>query len=217
MRIRPYRFRSFLDFMGSYFTTSWQEKSILLLIFFLGSITGGGVMSAMLYGKEHVSYRSEKQLYWFLLQRSSNIEYLYIGNPGDKTMSKLIKTFLVKSGIPKERPTPLPQFVHREYWLLTKKYSSDNPETAPYFLELNVPGIEQEPYGPSPYTECNGQCNWVLPGSFGLHGVNGDLARLGTDNAGSSGCIRHTDADITMLFQLLDPENEEIRYYVRDI
>ena len=159
-----------------------------------------------------------KKAHWFLLHRKTNVEYFYYGVPGEKAKSELIKTFTVKTGIPGERPTPLPQLVDRDYWVLIKKESSaDNPETAPYFLTLDVPGIEEEPFGPAPYMECDGQCNWILPGAFGLHGVNGDPSRLGPDNPGSSGCIRHTDEDITYLYELLDPQREEIRYYIEDI
>jgi len=156
--------------------------------------------------------------YWFLLKRKSNIEYFYSGIPGDKSNSKLIRQFGVKSGIPGERPTPLPQLVGRKYWKIVKKEAQlDNPETAPYFLTLDIPAPSEEPYGPVPYTECGGaQCHWILPGAFGLHGVNGDESRLSKDNLGSSGCIRHRDEDITYLYNLLDPENEEIRYYVED-
>lgn len=159
-----------------------------------------------------------KEYHWFLLHRKSNVEYFYRGQPGSIEKSRLLKTFTVKTGIPGERPTPLPQLVGREYWLLIKKESSaENPETAPYFLTLNVPGIEEEPFGPVPYKECNGeQCNWNLPGAFGLHGVNGDQSRLSKENPGSSGCIRHTDEAITYLYNLLDPQKEEIRYYIED-
>jgi hypothetical protein len=113
----------------------------------------------------------------------------------------------------------LPQLLGKKYWLITKKFDTrNNPETSPYFLELNVPAPAVAPYGPSPYTECNGsQCNWQLPGPFGLHGINGDLTRLDSDNPGSSGCIRHTDEDITYLYNLLDPIKNEIRYYIKDI
>jgi lipoprotein-anchoring transpeptidase ErfK/SrfK len=129
----------------------------------------------------------------------------------------LLKTFSVKTGIPEERPTPLPQLVGRDYWLITDKASSkDNPETAPYFLTLNIPAPESSPYGPSPYDECNGQCNWILPGAFGLHGVNGDKTKLAEENPGSSGCIRHTDEDITYLYNLLDLRKEKVRYYIED-
>jgi hypothetical protein len=156
-----------------------------------------------------------KPIHWFLLHRKSNIEYLYLGQPNDIKKSKLLKTFTVKTGIPGERPTPLPQLVGRKYWLIiAKEESRDNPETAPYFLTLNVPGIENEPFGPVPYTECNGQCNWILPGAFGLHGVNGDSSKISKDNPGSSGCIRHSDEDITYLYNLLNPQKEEIRYYI---
>lgn len=163
--------------------------------------------------------------YWFVLHRKSNIEKLYKGVPGDIVQSSLIKTFAVKTGVPREKPTPLPELLGREYWLIVDKAESkDNPETAPYFFTLNIPVSEEEPFGPVPYFECKdvstgqaSQCNWILPGAFGLHGVNGDLQRLSEENAGSSGCIRHKDEDITYLYNLLDPQNEEIRYYVKDI
>lgn len=169
-----------------------------------------------------VTQKQEKQAvaspkYWFMLYRKSNKELLYRGVPGDETKSIVIKTFVVKTGIPNERPTPLPQLVGREYWIVTDKEEAfDNEETAPYFLTLNVPGIDAEPYGPVPYTECNGQCNWILPGKFGLHGINGDPSRLSNENPGSSGCIRHTDEDITYLYKVLEPKKEEIRYYISD-
>lgn len=142
--------------------------------------------------------------YWLVLDRRINIEQLYIGNPGVKEQSILLRTFRVKTGIPGKRPTPLPQLVGKDFWQITKKYAShENPETAPYFLELNIPGGYQPPYGPVPYTECNGQCNWELPGAFGLHGINGDFNRLSETNPGSSGCIRHTDKDITYLYSVI--------------
>ncbi len=160
---------------------------------------------------------TQSQDYWMLLHRKSNIEFLYQGIPGDKNNSKLIKTFKVKTGIPGERPTPLPQLMGREYWIITQKVETkDSDETAPYFLILDIPVSENEPYGPEPYLECNGQCNWVLPGAFGLHGVAGEEDRLSENDLGSSGCIRHKDEDITFLYNLLDPENEEIRYYIED-
>lgn len=169
-----------------------------------------------------------------LLERKSNREFLYYGIPGDTEKSKRERIFRVKTGIPGERPTPLPQLVGREYWLITKKYSSDeNPETAPYFLELDIPMGEEEPFGPMPYTECVGsefagpnglvstaqrgeQCNWILPGAFGLHGINGDPSRLSDENPGSSGCIRHKDEDIAYLFNLFKPEEKSIRYYIQE-
>lgn len=188
-----------------------------ILLFSFGLLIGLGSAKVFFAERTHVSLAAEENQFWFLLKRSQNIEYLYYGIPEDATNSRLLKTFFVKTGIPHVRPTPLPQLVGRNYWLITKKYPDDNPETAPYFLELNIPGVESEPYGPVPYTECNGQCNWILPGNFGLHGVNGDLSRLGPDNAGSSGCIRHTDEAITFLYQLLEPSKDEIRYYIMDI
>lgn len=160
----------------------------------------------------------EQKKYWFLLHRKSNVEYLYFGISGNKVQSELVRIFSVKTGVVGKRPTPLPQLLGRTYWVITKKYETkDYPETSPYFLSLNIPISEEEPFGPSPYTECDGQCNWELPGEFGLHGVNGDVSRLSIENEGSSGCIRHSDQDITFLFQLLDPEKSEIRYYIEDV
>jgi len=161
----------------------------------------------------------QQAAYWFILQRKSNKEFLYKGMPGSKEKSQLVKTFVVKAGIPGQRPTPLPKLLGKEYWVIVAKQSSkDNPETAPYFLTLNIPAPSEEPYGPAPYKECNGQqCDWILPGAFGLHGVNGDETRLAKQNSGSSGCVRHKDADITYLYNVLDPKRDEIRYYIEDI
>lgn len=169
---------------------------------------------------QHVAgVQTQKKIYWFLLERKSNIEKLYYGEPNNVENSELIKTFVVKTGIPGEKPTPLPQLVGRDYWQLIKKEEAfDNEETAPYFLTLDVPATADEPFGPSPYLECNGeQCNWELPGYFGLHGIAGNPEKLSEENEGSSGCIRHTDEDITYLYNLLDPETQEIRYYIQDI
>ncbi len=157
----------------------------------------------------------KRDLYWFELQRSSNIENLYKGIPGDKAQSIHVRSFRVKSGIPGERPTPLPQLVGREYWIITdKEEQRNNPETAPYFLTLDVPVSDITPFGPTPYEECNGQCDWILPGAFGLHGTGGNPLKLSDMDLGSSGCIRHSDEEITYLYNLLDPENNEIRYYI---
>lgn len=157
-----------------------------------------------------------KELYWFVLNRKLNKEVLYQGVPGNETKSKIIKTFSVKVGIPGERPTPLPQLMGREYWLLIRKEVSDNPETAPYFLTLDVPTTDEAPFGPIPYLECKGQCDWVTPGFFGLHGTGGHPEKLADSDPGSSGCVRHSDEEITYLYNLLDPQKEEIRYYIRD-
>lgn len=155
--------------------------------------------------------------YWLLLHRKSNVEFLFFGEEGKISNSRLIKTFKVKSGIPNERPTPLPKLLGKEYWEITKKYETfEGEETSPYFLELNIP-VNEKIYGPKPYLECNGQCNWVLPGAFGLHGINGEESRLSPEDPGSSGCIRHLDEDITFLYYLLDPEKERIKYYISDI
>ena len=154
--------------------------------------------------------------YWLLLYRKSNVEYLYTGVPGEIEKSNLVKTFKVKTGVPGEKPTPLPKLLGREYWVITEKLdASENPETAPYFLTLNIPVTEEKPFGPTPYEECSGQCDWEIPGAFGLHGVNGDLSKL--EDEGSSGCIRHSDEDITYLYNFLNPVDMEIRYYIEDI
>lgn len=159
-----------------------------------------------------------KKEYWLMLQRKSNKEYLYFGEPGGKHTSALVKVFKVKSGIPQERPTPLPKLLGKDYFLITQKFETfDNPETSPYFLTLNIPMSENPPFGPRPYLECNGQCNWRLPGAFGLHGVGGDLERLSNLNPGSSGCVRHSDEDITYLYNLLELEKEPVRYYIEDV
>lgn len=156
--------------------------------------------------------------YWFLLHRKSNQEKLFYGVPDDQTKSTLVKTFVVKTGIPTERPTPLPELLGREYWLIIEKSESfDNPETAPYFLQFDVDAPSEWPYGPAPYMECGGQqCDWGMPGYFGLHGTGGDPSKLSDEDPGSSGCVRHSDEDITYLYNLLNPEEEEIRYYIED-
>jgi len=160
-----------------------------------------------------------------MLHRKSNIEYLYYGTPGNKEKSSIIKKFDVMTGVPGQKPTPLPELFEREYWLITDKVeSADNVETAPFFLTLDIPTSDTAPFGPTPYTECNGsasagpdgQCNWTMPGNFGLHGIAGDPNRI-YKSEGSSGCIRHKDEDITYLYHLLDPSKEEIRYYIKDI
>lgn len=196
-----------------------MQKKILLLCFL---ITALFLLLLLPKGasekKSEVLKQTTKNSHWFLFYRKSNIEYLYFGEFGNTNNSKLVQTFQVKAGIPNSSPTPLPQLLGRDYWLLIKKESSkDNPETAPYFLQLDIPATGEWPYGPVPYEECNGQCDWILPGYFGLHGVNGNLSKLSQDDPGSSGCIRHKDEDITYLYNLLSPESEEIRYYIEDI
>lgn len=167
---------------------------------------------------EKFIFPRQKESYFLVLHRKSNTEYLYKGIAGDTNNSRLLKVFQVKSGIRGVSPTPLHDLMNREYWVITKKEPSfEDPETAPYFLTLDVPTTDEWPYGPVPYAECNGQCDWVIPGYFGLHGVNGDETRLSSENPGSFGCIRHSDSDITYLYNILTPENQEIRYYIRDI
>jgi hypothetical protein len=207
-------------FFSKFARVELRMLSLRKILLFIGAILlliGGVSLLFFPQEKRVVTHERSKDNYWFVLYRKSNKEELYRGIPGDKERSKLLKTFRVKSGIPGERPTPLPQLVGREYWLITKKESSaENPETAPYFITLDIPAPTEPPYGPVPYEECDGQCDWILPGAFGLHGVNGDISRLSDENPGSSGCVRHSDEDITYLYQLLDPQKSEIRYYIKD-
>jgi lipoprotein-anchoring transpeptidase ErfK/SrfK len=173
-------------------------------------------------GEQVVS--TPKKSHWLMLHRKSGEEILYLGTPGDANNSKIVRKFQVKTGA-SWSPTPLPQLLGRDYWKIVKKQSSaENPDTAPYFLQLDVPTDENWPFGPVPYTECidaysgqNIQCDWVQPGYFGLHGINGNSSKLSAEDYGSSGCIRHKDEDITYLFNLLNPDKEEIRYYIKDI
>lgn len=166
-----------------------------------------------------------KKSHWFLLHRKSAIEYLYFGVPNDVNDSSLLKTFQVKTGNPGSSPTPLPHLLGRKYWVIVNKESShDNPETAPYFLTLDVSAPSTWPFGPAPYMECRDtltdepiQCDWGQPGYFGLHGINTNTDKLSKDDKGSLGCIRHSDEDITYLYTLLSPASEEIRYYIEDI
>jgi hypothetical protein len=201
--------------MGNYST---MMSRIFQLIFGLLIIIF--ILFLILPGQQKVGENLSlpKDSYWLLLHRKSEVEYLYKGKPGEKDKSELIRTFQVKSGVRGQKPTPLPKLLGREYWLITGKVETkDQPETAPYFLILDIPYSEEYPFGPTPYLECSGQCDWVLPGSFGLHGINGDPSRLSKDNPGSSGCVRHADEDITYLYNLLDPAKEKIRYYIEDI
>jgi hypothetical protein len=165
--------------------------------------------------KAFVSLPEKKLTYWFLLDRLSETEFFYHGIPGVQNNSRLVATYKVKTGIPHKRPTPLPELMGRKYWkIINKKVTYENSETSPFFLTLDIPSPNYPPFGPEPYPECNGQCDWVRPGDFGLHGVGGDESKLAKENIGSSGCIRHKDSDITFLYNILDPEHEEIRYYV---
>lgn len=187
---------------------------VLVCLFFLLSplITLSRIKEVILTPAE------TKKSYWFVLHRASNREEFFYGIPGEKEKSDLLMTFIVKTGRPGERPTPLPSLLGKEYWIITdKKEQFDDPETAPYFLTLNIPAPTEPPYGPVPYTECNGeQCDWIVPGAFGLHGTANTPERLLAEDPGSSGCIRHSDEDITYLYNLLDPAKDEIRYYIED-
>ena len=195
-----------------------MKKKIMLLVFLIIALFLLLFLPKTIPDTSDKTNFTVKKSYWLVLQRKSNKELLYFGVLGNVNNSKLMRTFQVKTGIPGSSPTPLPRLLGREYWLLVKKESSaDNPETAPYFLQLDIPATGEWPYGPVPYEECNGQCDWILPGYFGLHGVNGNLAKLSQKDPGSSGCVRHKDEDITYIYNLLNPESEEIRYYIEDI
>ncbi len=203
--------------MGVYFTTNKVQILTFGFIFAMGLLMGLVTLRIDFSPNTQVLGAAEvKDEYWFLLHRKSNVELLYKGIPGNATQSALVKSFQVKTGEPGKKPTPLPQLFEKEYWTIIKKYETfDNSETAPYFIELDIPYSESEPYGPVPYLECNGQCNWELPGPFGLHGVNNDNTRLSYDSFGSSGCIRHTDSDIVYLYNLISLD-DGIRYYIED-
>lgn len=197
--------------------SSTRRIFIFILIFFIGF--GLGAITIHSFNNKYsvkkvIVQEVSVNVYWMKLLRVNHKEYLYHGIPGDESKSKLLKEFNVKVGIPGQRPTPLPQLIGRKYWKIIKKYSSiENPETSPYFLELDIP-VDDYYFGPVPYKECGGeQCSWILPGKFGLHGVNNDNSRLTIADPGSSGCIRHTDEDITYLYNLLNVD-EGVRYYV---
>lgn len=197
-----------------------KKMSLFLFSFiaFLITTTALGFHVQQSVTQEKVLGEESNDTYWFILHRKSNLEYLYYGTPGQKEESELVKKFQVKTGVPGQKPTPLPQLMGREYWVITQKFETfESEETAPYFIALDIPTTENPPYGPVPYEECEGQCNWEIPGLFGLHGVAGVNKRLALQNEGSSGCIRHKDQDIAYLYNLLEPEKEEIRYYVLDI
>lgn len=198
------------------FIVSIFVKSILLIIL-IGIFIGVASLSSSTDNKKVLSELEKKESYWFLLHRKSNMEYLYKGVAGEKGESVLVRSFKVKVGAPGQSPTPLPKLLGKKYWVIIDKQSEENSETSPYFLTLNIPVSEEEPYGPIPYLECNGQCNWNIPGYFGLHGTGGNPAKLSKEDPGSSGCIRHLDEEITYLYNLLDPRKEEIRYYIEDI
>lgn len=196
---------------------------VLISIIIVSVLLAAGLTFYSKNENNHNLAKTPSKSYWFVLHRKSGVENLYLGVPGKVSDSQLIRTFQVKTGA-SWSPTPLPKLVGREYWKIVKKESSElNPDTAPYFLQLDVPTGEEWPYGPVPYTECldslgnNIQCDWIQPGYFGLHGVGGNPYKLSDEDYGSSGCVRHTDADITYLYNLLDPEHEEIRYYIEDI
>lgn len=201
-----------------------KKKILILLLLIIAFIPFLGLSFNSRQEVKGQQAVTPKESHWFVLNRKAGVEILYLGTPGDVNNSKIVRKFQVKTGATWS-PTPLPRLLGRDYWKIVKKESSaDNPETAPYFLQLDVPVSEEWPYGPTPYTECtdiytgvNIQCDWILPGYFGLHGINGNSSKLSKEDYGSSGCIRHSDADITYLYNLLDPEREEIRYYIEDI
>lgn len=166
---------------------------------------------------EKSNYETRDSKYWFVLHRNSNAEELFYGVPGEREGSELVRVMDVKPGVSGESPTPLPSLLGREYWVMIDKWDErENPETGPYFLQLDIDAPSDWPYGPVPYEECGGQCDWGKPGYFGLHGTGDDPTRISPENAGSLGCIRHSNEDIAYLYNLLDPKNQEIRYYIED-
>lgn len=193
-------------------------KIILLfaLIFIIGIIS-------IIPKQVNLSKRENKEItkennYWLFLHRKSNKEYLYQGVPGDLSKSELIKLFTVKTGIPNEAPTPLPKILGKKYWrIIDKEMEPDSQNVGPHFLTLDIPSDGEYPFGPTPYEECIGQCNWLIPGYFGLHGVGGDLSKLSANDPGSLGCVRHKDEDITYLYNVINPKEQEVRYYIEDI
>lgn len=191
---------------------------ILFLVLFLLSVMTFFSIKLNPTNPQVLSVEKKPQEYWLQLDRKSKKELLFEGIPGDQEHSTLMKEFQVNVGIPNKRPTPLPSLLGRNYWnIIAKTDVKDDPETAPYFLTLDIPFTEDYPFGPTPYNECDGkQCDWVRPGSFGLHGIADTASKL-TDE-GSSGCIRHKDEDITYLYNLLDPSTDTpVRYYIRDL
>lgn len=191
---------------------------LLISILLQFSTTTGNVLSYTTEEHNRARETQSEPEHWLYLKRRSNIEILYHGIPGNQQQSKVIKVFKVKSGIPQKRPTPLPELLGQRYWLITDKVKARaDKEIGPYFLKLDIPHSEYPPYGPYPYEECSGQCNWELPGAFGLHGVSNDNSKLSEENEGSSGCVRHDDRDIAYLYYLLNPNDRPVRYYIVDI
>lgn len=187
-------------------------------IFIFGVALGAGVVYFIKDKAEIPVASAERESYWLLLHRKSNKEFLYYGVPAEHAKSRLIREFTVKTGTPGQKPTPLPELLGRKYFrLIAKMDSSSDPNTSPYFLTLDIPVTDLEPFGPADYPECEDGCNWELPGYFGLHGVGGDNSKLSNEDPGSSGCIRHSDEDISFLYNILEPNREEIRYYIKDI
>ena len=117
MKNRGIFFRLYFD-MVSYFTMRAQKVFIFSLLFALGVLFGVfGVLHVIRYqSKEVLSLQVQKQSYWFLLWRKSNVELLYRGISGDASKSELVKVFTVKTGIPGEKPTPLPKLLGKGYW-----------------------------------------------------------------------------------------------------
>lgn len=169
----------------------------------------------------------DESKYWLLLHRASKKEELWQGIPGDKNNSKRKEVFDVNPGIPGERPTPLPSKLGKEYFTIKTKRETypeekNKLEMGNYFLIFDIglskEELQKDPFGPSPYNECgadkNSQCNWETPGDFGMHGISGVETKL-TD-AGSSGCVRHSDSNMDDLYLLLKDVDYEIRYYIED-
>ncbi len=174
--------------------------------------------------------------YWFLLNRQKRYEILYKGTPEKITQSQVVKISTINPGSPGDEPTPIPQKLGKKFWSLTgevRLHPQDSDPTGyekfgPYFIVLDVPFKNQpdpscnnngttDCYGPVPYKECgpslDQQCNWHTPGEFAIHG-NDKL-----DPPGSAGCVRHSNTDITEIYDTLNNAkaiNSNTRYYAID-
>ncbi|HRN70936.1 MAG TPA: hypothetical protein PLS49_07195, partial [Candidatus Woesebacteria bacterium] len=97
-------------------------KKIIFLSLLIGLI-GSLVLIQHSKGKqgEVAGVQEPQAQYWFLLYRKSGVEKLYYGQPGNEEQSALMKTFTVKTGVSGKKPTPLPQLVGREYWVIVEK------------------------------------------------------------------------------------------------
>lgn len=163
---------------------------------------------------------TEPPHYWLLLHREKGEETLFLGRPGDRSRSEVMRVFQVKMGNPEQSPFPHPELAGKAYYVLTgKEELSPWSAYAPYILPLDVPrddaGQFAPPEGSDVVLSCSDACYWNLPAEgFGLHGDRDDPAVWNEAYPGTSGGIVHKTADITFLYDLLSPAGSEIRYYV---